>query len=160
MEDPQTTVTVQDLNGHNVRTVRIDETDFVAMQDFCVYLQQMVGKIVELSHRQRDHISFMSTTLDAVCDVLSEKHPELREELLKGLTEQEQVQIDCEKVTEMDFFAIQMLCSAHRTSVSWNKLLTWHGALPEVAENAIRRTGFARHHGCDLCPDGVCCMWI
>jgi len=93
-------------------------------------------------------------------EVSIESAGQLREELLRALMEQDHVQVDCEKVSDFDFFGIQMVCSAHRTSVAWKKLLTWHGKLPTVAEDAIRRTGFARHHGCDLCPDGICCMWI
>jgi len=93
-------------------------------------------------------------------EVTIENAGQLREALLKGLTEQDQVQLDCEKVTGIDFFGIQMICSAHRTSVAWKKRLTWHGKLPTVVEDAIKQTGFARHHGCDLCPDGVRCMWI
>lgn len=85
---------------------------------------------------------------------------QLREALLEGLCEQDHLQLDCNQVSTIDLFGIQMICSAHRTSIAWNKHLIWHGTLPPVAEDAIRRTGFARHHGCDLCPDGVCCMWI
>ncbi len=92
-------------------------------------------------------------------DVTVEHSEQLQQMLLEGLLEHNHLMIDCEKVTSFDFFAIQMLCSAHRSSVSWNKLFTWHGSQPEKVTAAIQKAGFARHSGCNLCPDGVCCMW-
>jgi hypothetical protein len=67
-----------------VRTARIGKTDFVAVQDFCTYLQELVGKIVELSRRQQDQLSTMGMTVDILCDVIGEQHPQLRDELLQA----------------------------------------------------------------------------
>jgi anti-anti-sigma regulatory factor len=85
---------------------------------------------------------------------------ELRQALLEGLGELERLQVDCAEVTAIDFFTVQLLCSAHRTSVAWGKELTFAGAAPPAVEAGIRRTGFARHRGCSLCPSGVRCLWL
>ena len=92
-------------------------------------------------------------------DVTVEDSEQLQQALLAELRDQDRLMLNCESATSFDFFAIQMLCSAHRTSISWNKLLTWQGSLPAVVMSAMQTAGFARHHGCNLCPDGVCCMW-
>ena len=93
-------------------------------------------------------------------EVTVEQVGELQQVLLEGLTDQEQLLLDCEQVTGMDFYAIQMLCAAHRTSVVWKKSLVWQGTMPAVINEAIKKAGFARNHGCDLCPQNVRCMWI
>lgn len=70
------------LNGYAMRTARIDDTEFVAVEDFCGYVQGLVGKIAELSRRQQEQMNAMGATLDAVCEVLGEQDPDLRREVL------------------------------------------------------------------------------
>lgn len=84
MSDPTAEIVTRYLNGNSVRTVRVDDTDYVSVQDFCSYLQGLMGKIVELTTRQQNHLTNVSTTLDTVCEVLSRKDPELREALLEA----------------------------------------------------------------------------
>jgi hypothetical protein len=71
------------IHGHPVRSTRIEGTDYVAMNDFADYIRALVEKIVSLSNRQQEHISVMSTTLDVMLDVLSEKYPEIKRELMQ-----------------------------------------------------------------------------
>lgn len=85
---------------------------------------------------------------------------ELRQALLEGFEQWEWLQVDCAEVSAIDFFAVQLLCSAHRSSVVWNKTLTFEGRVPPQVEEGIARTGFARHRGCSLCPPGVRCLWL
>jgi len=109
---------------------------------------------------QKQQAGKESAILKLEGDVTVEQVGALQQALLEGLTEQDQLLIDCDQVTGMDFYAIQLLCSAHRTSISWNKKLAWHGDMPAVVNDAIKKAGFARSHGCDLCPDHARCMWI
>jgi hypothetical protein len=76
------------------------------------------------------------------------------------LGELERLQVDCTELSAIDFFSVQLLCSAHRTSVAWGKELSFAGAAPPEVEAGIRRSGFARHRGCSLCPPGVRCLWL
>jgi anti-anti-sigma regulatory factor len=85
---------------------------------------------------------------------------ELREAILQGFDEAERLEIDVEEVSEIDFFALQMICSAHRTSVLRKKLLTWSGAKPTTVAQVIKKSGFSRHCGCNLCPSTIDCMWL
>ena len=85
---------------------------------------------------------------------------ELREAILQGFDEAQQLEIDCEEVSEIDFFALQMICSAHRTSMLRQKLFTWSGKKPENVAEVGKKAGFSRHCGCTLCPSTIDCMWL
>jgi hypothetical protein len=82
-EETTTTESVQ-LNGYRLRTAQIGSTEYVAVKDFCGYLQGMITKLSELTRRQQEQMSTMSTTLDILCDVLGAQFPDLDQELLKA----------------------------------------------------------------------------
>lgn len=85
---------------------------------------------------------------------------ELRQALLDGLTECARLLVDCSAVKAVDFFAVQVLCSAHRTSFAWNKEMVFHGPVSAAVAEGGRTTGFARQGGCSLCPQGIRCLWL
>lgn len=93
-------------------------------------------------------------------EIRVEHAEELRQALLEGLEQYQHLQVDCEQVGTLDFFAVQLLCSAHRTSVARQKILTFSGTPSEPVRQAISATGFARHRGCSLCPKDVRCLWL
>lgn len=94
-------------------------------------------------------------------DLTIESVAELRDALLAASSEgQTQVRINGDGLTAIDFFGLQLLCSAHRTAVLTKKRLTWQGGRPPQISEAMRLTGFTRHCGCSLCPVDVDCMWI
>lgn len=70
------------------------------------------------------------------------------------------VQLDGSGLVAIDFFGLQLLCSAHRTAMSSNKLLLWHNGRPPQLLDSMRITGFTRHCGCTKCPPGIDCMWL
>lgn len=89
-----------------------------------------------------------------------ENAQQLQQALLDGLRRYQRLGLDCGNVSEIDFFTIQMICSAHRTSVVWEKTLTFHGEPAATVRETIGAVGFARHAGCALCPEHVRCMWL
>ena len=93
-------------------------------------------------------------------EVTIESAEQFREALLEGLRDKNHLMLNCDAVTNIDFFAIQMICSAHRSSVTWEKLFTWHGSPPPAVKKALQAAGFSRSHGCDLCPKDATCMWV
>ncbi len=93
-------------------------------------------------------------------DATIETVEQLHQEVLEALQEADHLLLDCEQVTSCGFYALQMLCSAHRTSVKWNKQLTFHGVPSPVVEDAIRATGFMRKHACSFGSNAEDCMWI
>lgn len=83
----------------------------------------------------------------------------LLDTLEQGEREQKAVRINCGQVTEIDSFILQMLCSAHRTSVSRQVLFSWDGPPAPAVRDVIRHGGFLRNTGCSLCPDDQRCLW-
>lgn len=98
--------------------------------------------------------------LKVVGEATVENAQPLQQALLEGLRSYRQLGIDCSAVSAIDFFAIQMLCSAHRTSVVWGKTFTFHGEQAATVQDTIQAVGFARHAGCAQCQDSARCMWI
>jgi len=92
-------------------------------------------------------------------DATIESATQLHQALLEGLRSQAEVQIDCSATESIDVYALQMICSAHRTSVDWEKKLTFQNKPSAAVSQAIAATGLLRDHGCSHCPDGGCCMW-
>lgn len=87
----------------------------------------------------------------------------LRQALLETIEQAEQehqpLRISSVQVTEIDSFILQMFCSAHRTAVARQVLMTWDGSPAAAVMEVIRATGFIRHAGCSLCPDDQHCLW-
>ncbi len=100
-----------------------------------------------------------SGILKIVGEATVEHAEQIKQALLEGLNTVDRLQLDCEQVTELDFFAIQLFCSAHRTSVAWEKRLSFSGGRAGHLQRAIEASGFSRHVGCALCPDGERCLW-
>lgn len=60
----------------------------------------------------------------------------LRERLLAAMEMGDRVEIDLERVTAVDLAGLQLLCSAHRTSVEKGKVLTLKDQAAEVLRQA------------------------
>jgi len=84
---------------------------------------------------------------------------ELRNLLIRSLSDSSRVGVNLEHVAEVDLTILQLLCSAHRTSAQMNKSIGFTGALPEALKNIAVRSGFARHAGCprDINKN---CIWV
>lgn len=83
----------------------------------------------------------------------------LRDAIMTGFNEASHLKINCDQLSRIDFFGIQLICSAHRTSVVKKKLLTWDGSRSVNMAEVMSGTGFSRHCGCSLCPEHIDCMW-
>ena len=92
-------------------------------------------------------------TIETVTDL-----QEAFQELFNGTCKE--VQLEGKQLQNVDFFGLQLLCSAHRTAVSKNILLLWKNGRPEQLSEAMQVAGFTRHCGCTLCPPDQDCMWV
>jgi anti-anti-sigma factor len=88
-----------------------------------------------------------------------ERAVELKEALSKSLDEVSQLVLNLEKTAKVDLSALQLLCSAHRTSIRLNKHLSLAGNLSEPFERTVEEAGFFRRKGCGLSPDKGC-LWV
>jgi anti-anti-sigma factor len=73
---------------------------------------------------------------------------ELREVLMDALLDNDQISLNLEQVAEIDLPCLQLLCSAHRSSMKAGKSLTLTDTCPESLKNVAERAGFLRHIGC------------
>ena len=87
-----------------------------------------------------------------------ERAHELKGALVAALSGNDQVIIDLEEVTEVDLSFLQLLCSAHRTSLKLNKHFALQDNQPEAFTRAVRDAGYARTLGCHGDPYKSC-LW-
>ncbi len=84
---------------------------------------------------------------------------EIRAAFVKALIDADQVAIDLGNATEADLSCLQLLCSAHRTSLKLNKRLNFVGSLPKHFREAAEAAGYSRSSGCTKdCEQS--CLWI
>lgn len=83
---------------------------------------------------------------------------EFKEALMRSLEKTKEVVLDLEKVTKVDLSFLQLLCSAHRTSVKLKKSLMIGSNCPDIIKRSVEDAGFSRHEGCHLGKDKSC-LW-
>jgi anti-anti-sigma regulatory factor len=84
---------------------------------------------------------------------------ELRDILLDTLSTSKRVELNLEKVTDVDLSFLQLLCSAHRTSLKAEKSFFIVGSYPDVLKEAAKDAGFPLNAGCTLdCNNS--CLWL
>lgn len=84
---------------------------------------------------------------------------ELKKALQQSLKDGESVALDLSNVTEMDLSGLQILCSAHKTSVNLKKTVGLTNETTEVFREAVRRSGYKRYSGCTKETEKNC-LWI
>jgi anti-anti-sigma factor len=110
---------------------------------------------------EQQHLGKETLLLSLHGDLNVETVAELRLALLDAFSgTPSQILVNADDLSMIDFYGIQLLCSAHRTSVARKKQMVWQHGRPPQIDAAMRISGFTRHCGCSLCPDGVDCMWI
>jgi anti-anti-sigma factor len=83
---------------------------------------------------------------------------ELKSWLLKAFSFGKDVQLSLKGVTEVDLTGLQLLCSAHRTSIARELHFSVTGAAGEVVSSVADLTGMMRHAGCASDSNGTC-VW-
>jgi anti-anti-sigma regulatory factor len=73
---------------------------------------------------------------------------EIRTVLLEAFSQGEGVCLELGKVTGVDLAGLQLLCAAHRTSMTDKKHFSISGIDTEAIRSVIRDAGFPRHTGC------------
>ena len=73
---------------------------------------------------------------------------DLRNALMEAFSEGDGVCLEMGKVTEVDLAGLQLLCAAHRTSITNKKHFSISGIDTEAIKCVIRDAGFPRHTGC------------
>ena len=82
---------------------------------------------------------------------------EIKESMLKALSSVGHVTCDVKDVTEADLSFLQMLCSAHKTSLSRRKMFTLSEARSEQYEDAVQTAGLVL--SCSV-GEADTCLWL
>jgi anti-anti-sigma regulatory factor len=83
---------------------------------------------------------------------------DLRNALLEAFSAGEGVCLEMGKVTEVDLAGLQLLCAAHRTSITDQKHFSISGIDNEAIQSVILDAGFPRRTGCSK-DIGKTCVW-
>lgn len=84
---------------------------------------------------------------------------EIRSALVEALGTAEEIRMEMTQVQEIDLTGLQLLCSAHQTSVLMHKRFMLCGDCAAPVKEAIYDSGFVRHAGCVQDVDNSC-IWI
>jgi anti-anti-sigma factor len=88
-----------------------------------------------------------------------ERANELKHALMDALKGGDQIIIELEELMEVDLSSLQLLCSAHRTSLKLGKRMALHERQSEPFSRVVREAGFGRTLGCHKDPQKSC-LWI
>ena len=83
---------------------------------------------------------------------------EIRNALLKAFSAGESLILEMDKVTAVDLAGLQLLCAAHRSSMTDKKHFRISGINNEAIKSEIMDAGFPRHSGCVEDIDKTC-VW-
>src|SRR5574340_1114595 len=81
----------------------------------------------------------------------------LKDELIKLQVSGKNILLNLEGLTGADISFLQLLCSAHRSSIKLNKCLNVTGSIPPWLKQAVRNAGY----DADVCSadTGGSCLW-
>ncbi|MDX9714970.1 MAG: STAS domain-containing protein [Dissulfurispiraceae bacterium] len=92
-------------------------------------------------------------------DVLIDDIDMLRTRMIEALESSDRIVLNVENVTVMDFFSLQFLCSAHRTSAGLNKHFELTGKKSDALRDIVKQSGFKREIGC-IYDKFKKCFWV
>jgi ABC-type transporter Mla MlaB component len=109
--------------------------------------------------KQDSGISKKRITLKMDGNLTIEKVSDMKEELREALRDAQHIEINIKTAQEVDSAFLQLLCSAHRTSLNMGKTLTIKSIVHATLNKAIENNGYARPCGCKLDLNKTC-LWI
>lgn len=92
-------------------------------------------------------------------DLVIQHAEELKSVLIESIAEKNNILIDISLVAQADISCMQLLCSAHKTSIFQGKSLKFIGTSSEAFSQNVKRAGFSRTKGC-IHDNGSQCLWL
>jgi anti-anti-sigma regulatory factor len=89
-----------------------------------------------------------------------QRSAELKEILLKAMTEVDSITIQFDRVTDVDLSCMQMLCAAHKTSMRIQKKLRIDENQTDILQKAFKDAGFSQLMKCKNTDDSGHCVWF
>lgn len=95
-----------------------------------------------------------------VSGALTVKHAKaLKTAFLEAVRNAPSVEVEVEKIDDVDVTFVQLVCSAHRMAADLNKQMTITGLEQERLSEMLGRFGFFRHIGCHE-STRKSCLWL
>ncbi len=92
-------------------------------------------------------------------EMVIERAEQLKTSLCDALEAAQHIAINLEKVTKVGLPCLQLLCSAHQSALSHQKILSFQGDVPEAFWSAVEEAGYSHRIGhSDDRENG--CLWI
>lgn len=85
---------------------------------------------------------------------------DFKDTLIKALSEVDRLEINFDKVTEVDLTCLQLLCATHRACIKANKTLIISHQQTETLKKAVKDAGYKRHKACKAAGDYNQCLWV
>jgi len=100
------------------------------------------------------------TTLIISGTLTIEHAGEFRAALTESLEKSARLLVDIEHVTDMDLSSLQLLCSAHRTSLHLKKTMELKSDYPEALKQAVEDTGYLTKYSICSQNNQTGCLWV
>ncbi len=84
---------------------------------------------------------------------------DLKKILIESLEDTSHLTLNIENVTEIDMSCLQLLCSAHKTTINTDKGLSIHGSPSAIFQEALNVSGYQQFSGCEL-DKSDSCLWV
>ena len=84
---------------------------------------------------------------------------EVSKALRKALKDTRKLELEIEKIEDIDLSCIQLLCSAFKTATASKKRISIKGTAPKCFQEAVLEAGFYRQEGCSFGNDDDC-FWL
>ena len=92
-------------------------------------------------------------------DLTIQNAAELQKILIECLEDTAHLTLNIENVTEIDMSCLQLLCSAHKTTLNTDKGLSIDGSPSAIFQEAVNVSGYQQFSGCELDKSNSC-LWI
>ncbi len=84
---------------------------------------------------------------------------ELQKVLIECLEETMHLTLNIENVTEIDMSCLQLLCSAHKTTIKAEKHFSINGSTSCFFQEAVNDSGYQQFSGCEQDKNNSC-LWV
>ncbi len=98
-------------------------------------------------------------TLSISGELIIQNAAELQKILIESLEDTAHLALNIENVTEIDMSCLQLLCSAHKTTLNTDKGLSIDGGPSAIFQKAVNISGYQQFTGCELDKSNSC-LWI
>jgi ABC-type transporter Mla MlaB component len=91
-------------------------------------------------------------------DISLQDVAESKTALVAALKTADKVVLETQDISSIDFAGLQLICSAHRTSMRLGKSIAFSAGLPALLTDAAERIGFSGRRRC-LFGEDRACLW-